>query len=381
MKICFISTLTADPWGGCEELWAATARYALAGGHEVSVCVVRWPELAGPVADLGKRGARIFQYQRLNTRWGRMRHRVGYRPFAPLTKLDFDVICISQSGSHDIALFHRIEEIEELTKGFRIPYILICQLTNDWGFLPAHVFERANRSMEKAAAVCFVSDHNRLLTQRHLARDLPNGRVVRNPVNLSSTDSVPWPENSKAIFCAPARLDTAHKGQDILLTALTEPRWRDRDWELWLCGKGRDEEYLQRLVAYYGLEERVKFQGHKNDIRKLWGAAHLLVMASRYEGTPLALVEAMLCGRPGVVTDVGGNAEWITEGVSGFVAPAATSASFGAALDRAWGARERWPIMGQAARDEAIKRYDPQPEKTIFDLMFAATQSPKLQPA
>ena len=52
---------------------------------------------------------------------------------------------------------------------------------------------------------------------------------------------------------------------------------------------------------------------------------------------PLALVEAMLCGRTAVVTDVGGNAEWIEDGETGFVAEAATAKSFGAALkERGW---------------------------------------------
>ena len=55
--------------------------------------------------------------------------------------------------------------------------------------------------------------------------------------------------------------------------------------------------------------KNVHFRGHVNDIRAIWEQNHLLVLPSRYEGLPLALVEAMWCGRPAVVTDVGGNAE------------------------------------------------------------------------
>ena len=40
---------------------------------------------------------------------------------------------------------------------------------------------------------------------------------------------------------------------------------------------------------------------------------HLLVLPSRAEGTPIALVEAMICARPAVVTDVGGNVEWLED--------------------------------------------------------------------
>src|SRR5208337_4125733 len=76
----------------------------------------------------------------------------------------------------------------------------------------------------------------------------------------------------------------------------------------------------------------------------------MLVLPSRYEGLPLALVEAMWCGRPAVVTEVGGNAELCVDDETGFVAPAATVSSFTDTLQRAWERRKEWPGLGQAAR-------------------------------
>src|SRR5207245_589821 len=90
------------------------------------------------------------------------------------------------------------------------------------------------------------------------------------------------------------------------------------------------------------------------------------------EGTPLALVEAMLCARPAVVTDVGGNAEWVEEGATGFLAAAPTARSIGDALERAWGARERWPALGHAARTAALARHDPAPGRTVLALLERA---------
>jgi glycosyltransferase involved in cell wall biosynthesis len=78
-----------------------------------------------------------------------------------------------------------------------------------------------------------------------------------------------------------------------------------------LYGKGRDDAYLRKPARYRGIAERVIFCGHVGDILSIWRDNHLNVMASRNEGTPLALVEGMLCGRPSVVSDVGGNAEWV----------------------------------------------------------------------
>jgi glycosyltransferase involved in cell wall biosynthesis len=86
------------------------------------------------------------------------------------------------------------------------------------------------------------------------------------------------------------------------------------------------------------------------NVRAIWEENHLLVLPSRYEGLPLALVEAMWCGRPAVVTDVGGNAEVCVDGETGFVAPAATLSSFSQAMQRAWDRRNEWPQLGHAAR-------------------------------
>jgi glycosyltransferase involved in cell wall biosynthesis len=104
------------------------------------------------------------------------------------------------------------------------------------------------------------------------------------------------------------------------------------------------------------------------------------LMPSRCEGTPIALVEAMLCARPAVVTDIGGNAEWISEPRNGFVAEAPSPSSFGAAMERAWRARDSWEEIGLNAHRDAAEMYDPEPGRTIMQMLVeaveAGTQSP-----
>ena len=112
---------------------------------------------------------------------------------------------------------------------------------------------------------------------------------------------------------------------------------RGRDWRLRLYGDGKDRKYLEELARHYAIAERVEFCGHIKDIRSIWEWNQLLVLPSRGEGTRLALIEAMLCGRAAVVTDVGGNSEWIEEGRTGFGAEAPTANSFGGgARKRVW---------------------------------------------
>ena len=61
------------------------------------------------------------------------------------------------------------------------------------------------------------------------------------------------------------------------------------------------------------------------------------------------MVEAMMCGRPAIVTDVGGNAEIVEDDVTGFLAASATEDGMDEALERAWQRRHEWHDMGRQA--------------------------------
>jgi len=81
-------------------------------------------------------------------------------------------------------------------------------------------------------------------------------------------------------------------------------------------------------------------------------------------------MEAMWCGRAAMVTDVAGNAEWIEEGITGFVASAPTVGLIAEAMDRAWAARATWEPMGQACHQHMEQYHDPRPEKQMLEQMM-----------
>jgi glycosyltransferase involved in cell wall biosynthesis len=103
------------------------------------------------------------------------------------------------------------------------------------------------------------------------------------------------------------------------------------------------------LTANLGLAARVEFAGFVENIEDVWAAHHVLTLPSRYEGLPIATVEAMLCGRPVIVTDVGGHSEVIEDGATGFLAKAATVDAFRNALEEAWQRRFDLRRMGELA--------------------------------
>jgi glycosyltransferase involved in cell wall biosynthesis len=97
----------------------------------------------------------------------------------------------------------------------------------------------------------------------------------------------------------------------------------------------------------------------------------MLVLPSRYEGRPLSLIEAMWCGRPAVVTDVGGNAELCMDGETGFVAQAPNVPAFSNALEKAWERRTEWQKLGEASRARAERLVPKDPAALFCERLMA----------
>jgi glycosyltransferase involved in cell wall biosynthesis len=112
-----------------------------------------------------------------------------------------------------------------------------------------------------------------------------------------------------------------------------------------------------------------------SDVAGIWDRNHLLLLPSRFEGLPLALVEAMWCGRPAVVTDAGGNAELCVDGETGFVAAAPMVGLYEQALARAWERRDTWKDMGKAARERVARVLPEDPIGDFCQQLLACASS------
>jgi glycosyltransferase involved in cell wall biosynthesis len=81
-------------------------------------------------------------------------------------------------------------------------------------------------------------------------------------------------------------------------------------------------------------------------------------------------VEAMVCGRPTVATDVGGHREWITDGIEGFISEGVSVNAIGDTMERAWLRKDEWAEMGKAAHNKALSLYNPAPGRTVLNLLM-----------
>jgi glycosyltransferase involved in cell wall biosynthesis len=358
VRFAFISTMNGSLWGGSEELWGQAALQLKNEGHEVLVFIIHWKRESPRIAALAKAGIEIEELSERNV--GRARRvwnkiaKGDAKDFKRLKQFNPHLVVISQG--HNSGGFDWAKTSEKLS----VPYTLIVQCNGDnWWF--GEQLGEAIESYSNARRVFCVSQANLDLLRMQVGEPLLNAEVVQNPFNVSTEPAPAWPDmRGNLRMAVMARLHIPSKGQDLLLRAIASPEWKGRPIELNLYGAGPDEHSLRRMVKKLQLEN-VNFCGHVNDIRSVWEHNHILVLPSRYEGLPLALVEAMWCGRPAVLTDVGGNAELCVNGETGFVASSATLSSFANALQQAWARREEWEQMGRAARARVEKVFPRDP--------------------
>ena len=379
-QFAFVSGMSGFPWGGSEELWSQAAVALHEAGHRVFASVHGWPETPLPVKRLRWRGI-VVQERRIRQSVGsRLLRRCGSllgQPGQTVKERQMSVFldiaspglaCISHGG---IACGLEWMELCAL-RG--IPYVSICQANGENMWPQAAQAERLGRAYIAARASFFVSEANKELFEEQIGQRLSNAEVVRDPFNVPYETDIPWPPSNDGIRLAcVARLDPRAKGQDLLFKVLATDKWRGRPIALSLFGAGPCEGNLKALVRMHALASKVTFHGHVADVREIWRHHHALILPSRFEGLPLAIVEAMLCGRPCIVTDVAGNAELLEDNVSGFIAAAPTANLVDDALERAWNRRNEWPQI--AARAQAAVRHavPPEPARTFAEKLLQIT--------
>ncbi|MDX2505571.1 MAG: glycosyltransferase family 4 protein [Gammaproteobacteria bacterium] len=91
------------------------------------------------------------------------------------------------------------------------------------------------------------------------------------------------------------------------------------DVKLVIIGDGPEASSLRALVTSLNLDGQVIFTGEISNVSDLLYLSHIFTQFSSTEGLSVSIIEAMACKLPCVVSDVGGNAELIVEGQTGYV--------------------------------------------------------------
>jgi glycosyltransferase involved in cell wall biosynthesis len=153
-----------------------------------------------------------------------------------------------------------------------------------------------------------------------------------------------------------ARFDPV-KALDALLRAFAIVANAQPDARLVLLGDGPGASRLRSLAAALGIEARVRFPGFVPEASRLLPALDLYASASRKEGLPLALLEAMACGLPVAATRVPGHMDVVEQGVTGLLVAPDDRHALGRAMCDLMTEPAGRKAMGQAGRQRVLNRF------------------------
>lgn len=192
-----------------------------------------------------------------------------------------------------------------------------------WAFTPGipRRAARVYRWIERLAAplasrIITVSEFDRQLALSH---------------GLAAPDKLVTVHNGMPDVPPDLRADPARSPVRIVMTARFEPQkdhrtlflalagLRDRPWNLDLIGDGPLLPAAESMARDLGMAERVRFWGQRMDVAQRLAQAQVAVLITNWEGFPRSILEAMRAGLPVVSSGVGGIAESVQDGETGFV--------------------------------------------------------------
>jgi glycosyltransferase involved in cell wall biosynthesis len=207
--------------------------------------------------------------------------------------------------------------------------------------------------------VCAVSNSTRDFLLQH--EGLPEDRVsvVYNGIDCAHFDRSTTPANRDASAPLIAGVGRLHEQKDfaLFLAVAAEVLRQVPAARFVVAGVGPEETALKQQAAALGIAERVRFAGYVSDPRTIYASADVLLLTSRYEGTPLTVLEAMAMQVPVVASRLDGIAEVIEHGVDGILVTPGVREEFAVRVTELLGdpgARERF---GRAAREKVIARF------------------------
>jgi glycosyltransferase involved in cell wall biosynthesis len=219
---------------------------------------------------------------------------------------------------------------------------------------------------------------------RHLPGTAGRVELIPNGIDVADLDRLVDPgasaevraaagiEPGAVLLVSVGRIE-ANKGFSDLATALStlDPSIR---WRWAVVGDGPARASLVDHIRALGIAGRVHLAGRTDDrtLHAWYGAADLFVHPTRYEGSSLVTLEAMLHRRPVLATRAGGLPDKVVPGRTGWLTAPASPESLASALRQAVHDRDRWRAFGEAGRRLLEDEFDWARLQPRFDALYRA---------
>lgn len=196
---------------------------------------------------------------------------------------------------------------------------------------------------------------------------IPSTRIktIMNGISLTRFDSINTVDLIKEFDISPkaisiamvGRLHPAKGHQDIL--QVMEYFLRENvSCSLIIIGSGELQKDIQTQIQKRRLEQVVTLAGQRNDVLQILSAVDIFVMPSRWEGLPMALLEAMALGKAVIATAVGGIPEVINDNQNGFLVPPGDICSLQSKLRNLIADETLRKRLGKEARSVVYNRFN-----------------------
>jgi len=174
----------------------------------------------------------------------------------------------------------------------------------------------------------------------------------------------------------------ARKDPLTLIRAAAEVRRAVPHLQICVAGSLADEPYVRRVrqeIAVLGLDGVVSLPGSlpAERLQQEYSQAEIVVLPSRQESAPLAIVEAMAAGIPVVASAVGGVPDMVEDGITGFQVPPGDPGALARALTLSWDILNepvRWAPLRRSPHKHASTQHTLRPD--YLDLYREAASFP-----
>ncbi|OIU67679.1 glycosyltransferase family 4 protein [Rossellomorea aquimaris] len=218
------------------------------------------------------------------------------------------------------------------------------------------------KALKKADHLLAISDRfKKILTTGF---DIPSNRVstILNGIDFEKELENPYSREELGlsgedfIIIMVARLEPV-KGHKMALQAMEKlKRVHGSKVKLLLVGDGQQREELKTFAIQHGLDDTVKFLGHRNDVEKIYPAADIAMLTSYSESFPLVLLEAARAGVPVITTDVGGVDKLIPDDRYGWIIPVEDADALAGRIQSAMNLKASGQLSGMGRKLESYSK-------------------------
>jgi len=321
---------------------------------ERTLCVTRWDpaaDVATAVEELRGAGVRLLALERST--------KLSLRAFGPLWSLmrrgEVDVVHAHKFGSNVWGTL--------LGPAAGVPVVVAHEHT--WSYEGDPLRRLIDRELIARRSDAFIAvsreDLRRMIEVEGISPDdvifVPNGIEARSSDRGAEVRRALGVATDAPLVATVAGL-RPQKALDVLIRAAGLLARRLPRLRVLIAGEGSERPGLESLIEELGLQGVVTLLGVRSDVPDLLAAVDVAVSTSRFEGSPLALMEYMAAAKPVVATRVGGVPDLIDDGVHGLLVEPGDASAVAEAITRLLDDPGRAADMGRRGRERQAREFD-----------------------